>query len=513
MKQTNYTIVIHYLGYALTNYILNTNDITNRTNLNNYNFTKKQTDVMDELLEIIKKIQIHMAEKGNYGGGLNHYWDNFDNIFNKYRKYNGGKLPSNTNKDKLIKFLVEITIEVYPTLLLQPVSSHEQISSLFRIKNEYSENFIALIRKDVLNRITNKKCKKLNYLYSFTTNENIEINIQVCIAYKVIIEQSFYNAYYKMDYSLPKVIHEIKKSIKCLRNLANKKRNSYSSFIGIKSLRLDGFDLINLNIAKIHQFKYAPNKKIKANNLASTCIKNNNYYLNGCTLEIIDNTQITSHKGTSNFPNSGKYLSHNDKILTYVQFAIIFTKNINRGNNASFEVNGFPLNYQTGNIHDKSLNCSITKINNTDISNIKKWFDLLYKTDITHIETTISRLKYAIFERWYPEDAIIDTIIAWESMFGGKSETTFKVTASIAKFLYPEYEREKKISRLKKLYGLRSEIIHGSKSKNILLKTENIENIRKEVIEIGILCLKKLLQNKDLLKLTPEKRVEKILLQ
>jgi hypothetical protein len=121
----------------------------------------------------------------------------------------------------------------------------------------------------------------------------------------------------------------------------------------------------------------------------------------------------------------------------------------------------------------------------------------------------LKRLKYAIFERHQSEDSIVDAIIAWEGMFSEAFETTFKVTGSISKYLIDKDDREDFLSRLKKLYGLRSDLVHGKKSK--LMENEDIEELRSEVIKIGLNCLKKLLKDEALLNMTPQARVKEIM--
>ncbi|MBJ6911797.1 hypothetical protein JG661_21260, partial [Vibrio cholerae] len=71
-------------------------------------------------------------------------------------------------------------------------------------------------------------------------------------------------------------------------------------------------------------------------------------------------------------------------------------------------------------------------------------------------------------------------------------------------------ERESFLNRLKKLYGLRSDLVHGKRSK--FMNNENMDELRSEVIAIGIDAITKLLADEKLLKLTPAERVKEILI-
>ncbi|MCJ7432336.1 MAG: HEPN domain-containing protein, partial [Anaerolineales bacterium] len=138
-----------------------------------------------------------------------------------------------------------------------------------------------------------------------------------------------------------------------------------------------------------------------------------------------------------------------------------------------------------------------------------EWYGILNNKDLKQVRTPLKRLQYAIFERNNPEDAIVDAIIAWEGMFSERFETTFKVTGSIAKILRSGSERDEFFGRLKNLYDLRSNLVHGGTSK--LLKKENIQDIRAEVINIGLECVMKIISNDRLLSMSSEERIKAIL--
>jgi len=97
----------------------------------------------------------------------------------------------------------------------------------------------------------------------------------------------------------------------------------------------------------------------------------------------------------------------------------------------------------------------------------------------------------------------------WEGMFSEAFETSFKVTASMAKYLAEPADRDELYQRLRKLYTLRSEIVHGKKSK--LMTPDNVDSLRSEVIDIGIRCITKLISDHDILPKSSGERVKEIL--
>jgi hypothetical protein len=174
-----------------------------------------------------------------------------------------------------------------------------------------------------------------------------------------------------------------------------------------------------------------------------------------------------------------------------------------------FIVNGFPL-VLCGNTQYSQKNAKkYVNITKASIDDIKDWYLRLSNIDKQKIQIPLARLNYAIHERDSVEDSIIDAITAWEGMFGGAPETTFKVVGSIAKFLKNINERKEFLKTLKEIYDLRSDIVHG-KNKNSM-NDENKERLRSEGIKIGLDCLKKLMIDQELLALPPAERVNKIL--
>ena len=79
------------------------------------------------------------------------------------------------------------------------------------------------------------------------------------------------------------------------------------------------------------------------------------------------------------------------------------------------------------------------------------------------LDIALTRMVRVASEDRRPADALIDAVIAWENMLGSKSETTFKVSAALSWLLEPEDLEARRTlnARAKKIYNLRSRIVHG----------------------------------------------------
>ena len=92
---------------------------------------------------------------------------------------------------------------------------------------------------------------------------------------------------------------------------------------------------------------------------------------------------------------------------------------------------------------------------------------------------------------------------AWEGMFSSKENTSDAVITGISLYAEKEYDR---ICEMYDLY--RSAKVHGDNFK--LKEGETLESIKEETLNIAIICLKKLLEDPELLKYKPSNRVKKL---
>ncbi|MFF1927300.1 hypothetical protein [Streptomyces sp. NPDC058228] len=138
-------------------------------------------------------------------------------------------------------------------------------------------------------------------------------------------------------------------------------------------------------------------------------------------------------------------------------------------------------------------------------------YDVIRKKHPESLNIAMKRLLSAVSSRWDSNDALIDALIAWENMFGTRTETTFRVTASLAKILEGETERRLELQReLNKLYSVRSSMVHGAKEPDPDTAARN----RERVIRVAVDGLRALYHERpELLALPPEERSKKVLLE
>lgn len=142
----------------------------------------------------------------------------------------------------------------------------------------------------------------------------------------------------------------------------------------------------------------------------------------------------------------------------------------------------------------------------------ERWITALNGLALENLGHAPQRLLRAITERSDPIDALVDSVIVWEAIFGTHNEITFRVCGSLARLLYPTLEeRMAFVKRAKSVYTMRSKIVHGASD----IKSEKINESRDEAVRVAILALRALVQQRpDLLTLVDSsKRSDQIMLE
>ncbi len=105
-----------------------------------------------------------------------------------------------------------------------------------------------------------------------------------------------------------------------------------------------------------------------------------------------------------------------------------------------------------------------TRLSEAEVSAWREWYDRLSTPQVGRIELALSRILRAMTERREPSDVLIDSVIAWENLFGTKEgEPTFRVTMCLAVLLEDSLDARTKLRRrLTSMYALRSKLVHGS---------------------------------------------------
>ncbi|MER5350700.1 hypothetical protein ABT093_10245 [Kitasatospora sp. NPDC002551] len=152
-----------------------------------------------------------------------------------------------------------------------------------------------------------------------------------------------------------------------------------------------------------------------------------------------------------------------------------------------------------------------TQLTDGEVSNWSSWYEKLNSAGVDHIELAMRRTLRALSERTDPTDVLIDSVIAWENIFGTpEGEPTFRITMCLSSLLKKDpAERAKLQSTLSDIYNLRSQIVHGNKD----LKPAEVPFCH-QALDVAIEAIRKLVEERpDILSLSDgSKRSKKLLL-
>jgi hypothetical protein len=122
------------------------------------------------------------------------------------------------------------------------------------------------------------------------------------------------------------------------------------------------------------------------------------------------------------------------------------------------------------------------------------------------------RVLAAASELLDPGGSLVDAVTAWESMLGADRETTFAVTAAMAKLIGPTDTegRLRLMARLKQIYRQRSALVHtGNETKKGDLREDQAT-----AIDVALQSLRMLSEERhDLLPFASGERSTRLLLQ
>ncbi|WP_413450481.1 hypothetical protein AA0Y32_07440 [Georgenia phoenicis] len=99
-----------------------------------------------------------------------------------------------------------------------------------------------------------------------------------------------------------------------------------------------------------------------------------------------------------------------------------------------------------------------------DFGDVERWHQLISQTPAA-LEVSRRRVVSALASRSDPLDALVDAVVAWESIFSGAPETQMRTVLPSCKLLSTEDDSAKLLTSMKRVYRMRSDLVHGKQSK------------------------------------------------
>lgn len=169
-------------------------------------------------------------------------------------------------------------------------------------------------------------------------------------------------------------------------------------------------------------------------------------------------------------------------------------------------------NFATGwNSAEKRTLAPLCALTDQDVAAWVDWISRINAVGIKGVEVAARRIQLAIAERDSPLDRFVDSIIAWENLFGGGSEMTLRISASLALLLGENIgHREQIYDEARRLYMLRGKVVHGADT----VKDRDIPASATAGLRIAIDAMRKIYKElPSMVPLTGEKRSLAMILQ
>jgi hypothetical protein len=434
-----------------------------------------------------------------------------NSIANAVRLVIGATLPSLNTNDALEAELVKLSVDIYPLLLL-PQDTDDKMPNFFSIssmvspsihRNGYADFFSALEVDEVLGRLHvhsagEEKLLKSMY-YSLNTGSGSH---QQMFSLPMELAQ---NAYYKCkiegNISVEAFLAEVIEHLRMFKQLVGGGTVTIKAYVGINGVILPQGIKMELPWGTLR----TPTDTEKE-------LLSHRAQLINSTLEVPFKLRLKRHRSfTAPYPFMKDMQRENVEdaaMLTAATIMVALGKEIRAENVGTIiiPVVGYAPSVSWPFEKHGVVQTNLSARDRTKVLRLAKVIDSHKK----YLNIALRRNLLAI-GRIDTLDGFIDSVTATESLFGSKKETTFTVSAAMAKFLETTIEKRRLLQKeiANDLYDKRSRIVHGSEFPSARV----VEPKRQRVIDLNILALRKLLRgNKDLIDCSSSERSAKILL-
>ncbi|MCK4957026.1 MAG: hypothetical protein KAS49_05275 [Candidatus Cloacimonetes bacterium] len=491
-------------------YVLNIdNQVLNNFFEGKEELDESRTKIVKEILAFYKALRIEYLEAESFESFLveefSNVYGNGNHKFNVLRKHFGGEIMEISTDDKILSILSKFGMQVYPLFLIKGSDTTEA----FMIKtaafpSQFFENEdMQVLYSAILNDSSLKKLfpnDNENNMFNLRANYFSSLGrggtMSLAVFPKNIIMKAFELASLKGAVTQSSFLKSIEEVLRMIRDVADGKTIKVPVYLGFNNVDLGNIDYIDLGygtIMKYHEeilnmvLKGAKAAKhYDINNIQGFILRSNYNY----SIFSSGEEDINSKKDLPSYIDERRKL---DKITE--NLSLTFALAIDRYPPVGiFETwtmifdplyAGINISYYGGTKYPMKNHI----IKKEEKKSIIEWSSKVELAKDKKIRIAIRSIVSAINKKIDPIDGFIDSIIAWENLFGGHGEQTYIIFTSIAKLLKNTAEERFSLQKeIKKLYNARSCLLHGAKE---FTYKEAIE-MRDRSLQIAILSLKQL---------------------
>ena len=508
MTEVNVPLFVKNMGHRIISYILNISEEDAENILNaNPKLTQDKANILLQFIDICRRLRMQGIDQGDVDFSVFHSLPNIfvdgKHIFNHWHEQMGGKVEVYRSDDSIVRIINNVASKLYPLFLIKITGKpayfnkmHNNISSTIYSLPEYKELCTELMKDKVISSVFDKVGEnEIETFGSYMASTGHGGSIQLATLPATLVVNSFELMRMRGAFSLEAFADAAEYTVDTIRCCMAGDIVNVPVFLGFNNISLDDIGEIETDWGVLRPVAEGISE-LTPNNSSTTSINGKQYNL-GFVLESTYPYKVNfgdtekREKWPKELDDARNKLSEITENVSLC-FSLACHRTPPVGISSAWTMIFDPISQGTSlswNSEPRSPVSFHILNQNEEREELVNWCSKVKDVEDTKIRLAIRRILSAINQRRDPIDGFIDTIIAWENLFGGNAELSFRVSVSIAKLLGDTAEQKKELQKfVNDHYNIRSKLVHGVKE----MTQEQAIECRDKCLDIALKAIRKL---------------------
>lgn len=498
------------MGHRILGFILNIEDDVALEVLNGqHELDENKVEVLNGFIQICRQLRMQGIDQGDVDFSVFHtlpqILQNNRHIFNLWHEQLGGEQVNVDSADSVVASASRIALEIYPLFLIKlPTNSHFFINTFSHLssltyKLEERQALIDGIMADpsLVKLFTHVGENEMDTHCQYMASTGRGGGLQLAVFPDTLVANAFELMKIRGDISREALLGSVAETIEMLRSIGEGNQIEVPAFVGFHNVGLDDFSEMDIESGKIRAYNdeilsLIPNEARPStlggeNKILGLMLENKYPY------KVILGEQQGHNRWPPELEKARKKLELAQENLSFT-LALAINRTPAIGINQAWSLVFDPLCQGTSISWSHSARSPMPYylLKSNEVEAITYWSRLINESNDEKIRLAIRRILSSINERMNPIDGFIDAIIAWENLFGGNAELSYRISVSIAKLLKESSDERLELQgKIVKYYTERSKIVHGVKE----ITHEAAVQKRDECLHIALDAIKKLYED------------------
>lgn len=507
MTQISIPLFVKNMGHRIVAYILNlSEDEAENVLNNNAEISHERAQILQQFIDICKHLRMQGIDQPDVDFLVFHSLPNIfiegQHIFNIWHEQMGGKLQFRSSDDPIVEIVNKIASKLYPLFLIKITGNpnffnkiYSHISTTIYSLPEYKLLCVALIKDtDFLSIFDQVGNNEIDTTGAYMASSGNGGTFQLATLPSSLVVNSFELMRMRGELSLKAFAEATEYTVNIIRHCIKGEIVNVPVFLGFNNISVDKVGEMKTEWGILRPITEGISG-LAPISTSTTNIDGETYNL-GFVLESTYPYKVNFGEAVkAKFP---KELEETkvwlDKVVENISlsFSLACERVPAVGISPSWTIKFNPLGHGTS-VSWNSAQNSPARFHilekEKELDELLKWSNLLKNVEDSKIRIALRRILSAINQRNDPIDGFIDTVIAWENLFGGNAELKFRISVSIAKLLGNNEVEKLELQKLAgKYYDERSNLVHGTKE----ITHEQAIEYRDKALDIVLKAVRKL---------------------